>query len=104
MQALILIAGGTGTFLAAIQLDVCVALATAVVTALTTKLQADQAETSLVQYNQALASLKNIEAWWKALSPWEEGPTQEYRFACRSNRKSIRNRDGRLGATNAVSA
>jgi hypothetical protein len=73
MQAFILIAGGTGTFLAAIQRDVWVALATAVVTALTTKLQADQAETSLVQYNQALASLKNIEAWWKALSPWEKG-------------------------------
>jgi len=73
MQVLILIAGGTGTFLAAIHLDVWVALATAVVTALTTKIQMDQAETSLVQYNQALDSLKNIEAWWIALSPWEKG-------------------------------
>ena len=73
MQVLILIAGGAGTLLAAIQLDVWVALATAIVTALTTKVQTDQAETSLVQYNQALASLKNIEAWWKALSSWEKG-------------------------------
>ena len=72
-QLLILIAGGVGTFLAAINLDVWVALATAVVTALTTKLQTDQAETSLTQYNQALASLENIEAWWKALSSWEKG-------------------------------
>ena len=73
MQVLILVAGGAGTFLAAIKLDVWVALATAVATALTAKLQIDQAETSLVQYNQALASLRNIEAWWKALSPWEKG-------------------------------
>jgi len=29
-------------------------------------------ETSLVQYNQALASLRNIETWWKALSGWEK--------------------------------
>jgi len=72
MQILILLTGGVGTFLAAIRQDVWVALATAVVTALTTKLQADQAETSLVQYNQALASLKNIEAWWRALSSWEK--------------------------------
>ena len=49
------------------------ALATAVVTALTTKLQADQVENSLMQYNQALASLRNIEAWWTALSRWEMG-------------------------------
>src|SRR6185295_17505468 len=43
-QVLILVTGGVGTFLAAINLDVWVALATAVVTALTTKIQADQAE------------------------------------------------------------
>jgi hypothetical protein len=76
MQVLILITGGAGTFLAAIRLDVWVALATAVVTALTAKIQTDQAETSLIQYNQALASLKNIEAWWKALSSWEKGRRQ----------------------------
>lgn len=73
MQVLIYIVGGAGTFLAAIKLDIWVALATAVITALTTKLQGDQVETSLVQYNQARASLKNIEAWWKALSSWEKG-------------------------------
>ncbi len=71
MQMLIYIIGGTGTFLAAIRLYVWVALATALVTAVTTKLQADQVENSLVQYNQTLASLRNIDAWWKALSVWE---------------------------------
>jgi hypothetical protein len=72
MQVIIYLIGGIGTFLAAIHLDIWVALATAVVTAFTTKLQADQVERSLVQYNQALASLRNIKAWWTALSPWEK--------------------------------
>jgi hypothetical protein len=73
MQVLIYVAGGTGTLLAAIKFDIWVALATAVVTGLTTKLQVDQVETSLVQYNQTLASLRNIETWWTALSRWEKG-------------------------------
>ncbi len=72
MQVIIYLVGGTGTFLAAIHFDIWVALATAVVTAFTTKLQADQVENSLVQYNQALSSLRNIKAWWAALSPWEK--------------------------------
>jgi SMODS and SLOG-associating 2TM effector domain 1/SLOG in TRPM, prokaryote/Protein of unknown function (DUF4231) len=72
MQLLIYIVGGTGTFLAAIKLDVWVALTTAIVTALATKLQADQVETSLVQYNQALVGLKNIITWWDGLSAWEK--------------------------------
>jgi SMODS and SLOG-associating 2TM effector domain 1/Protein of unknown function (DUF4231) len=73
MQFLIYVAGAAGTLLAAIRLDVWVALATAFVTALTTKLQADQVENSLMQYNQALTSLRNVEAWWTALSRWEKG-------------------------------
>jgi hypothetical protein len=72
MQLLIYVVGGLGTFLAAINRDVWVALTTALVTALSTKLQADQVETSIVQYNQALVSLKNIETWWTALSSWEK--------------------------------
>jgi uncharacterized membrane protein YhiD involved in acid resistance len=72
MQLAILVAGGAGTYLAAIKLNVWVALATAVVTALTTKLQSDQTEMTLVHYNQTLATLQNIDAWWKALSSWEK--------------------------------
>jgi hypothetical protein len=73
MQILIYVAGGTGTLLAAIKKDIWVALATAVVTGLITKLQIDQVETSLVQYNQTLSGLRNIETWWTALSRWEKG-------------------------------
>lgn len=72
VQLCIYVAGGVGTFLAAIHLDIWVALATAVVTAFATKLQVDQVENSLVQYNQTLASLRNIVCWWKALSHWEK--------------------------------
>lgn len=72
MQILIYLAGGGGTFLAAMNRDLWVAVATAFVAAFTTKLQADQVETSLVNYNQTLASLRAIECWWNALSPWEK--------------------------------
>jgi hypothetical protein len=73
LQLAILLAGGAGTFLAAIKLNVWVALATAFAIALTSKLEADQIESSLVQYNQTLATLQNIEGWWKALTLWEKG-------------------------------
>lgn len=73
LQFLIYVAGAAGTLLAAIGLDIWVALATAIVTALTTKLQAEQVEKSLMQYNQSLASLRNVDVWWTALSRWEKG-------------------------------
>jgi hypothetical protein len=78
IQTLVFVAGGAGTLLAAMRFDIWVALATAVVTGLTTKLQIDQIEPALVQYNQTLAGLRNIEMWWTALSRWE-----------RSRRKNI---------------
>jgi hypothetical protein len=71
IQTLVFVAGGAGTLLAAVHFDIWVALATAVVTGLTTKLQIDQIEPALVQYNQTLAGLRNIEMWWTALSRWE---------------------------------
>lgn len=72
-QLAIFVVGGGGTLLAAIHLDVWVAMATAVVSAFATKLQTDQVENSLVQYNQAYAALRSIEIWWTALSRWEKG-------------------------------
>jgi SMODS and SLOG-associating 2TM effector domain 1/SLOG in TRPM, prokaryote/Protein of unknown function (DUF4231) len=71
LEICILLAGGLGTFLAAINMEVWVALTTALATAITTKLQIDQTENSIVQYNIALANLRNVESWWKALSAWE---------------------------------
>ena len=71
-QGWIYVIVGLGTLLAAINSDVWVALTTALAAALTTKLESEQVENSLVQYNQALTSLQNIETWWKSLSPWEK--------------------------------
>jgi len=72
LNSLILIIGGLGTFLAAIKKEVWVAFTTALATAITNKLEIDQTENSLVQYNMALTALQNIESWWKGLSPWEK--------------------------------
>ena len=72
LQLWILIVGGLGTFLAAINLEVWVALTTALATAFTNKLEIDQVENSLVQYNIALANLRNVQTWWKGLTPWEK--------------------------------
>ncbi len=67
-----LLLGGAGTFLAAIRLNVWIALTTAAAIAITTKLETDQVETSLIQYNQSLSSLQSILAWWSALTDWEK--------------------------------
>jgi hypothetical protein len=72
-QVLIYIAGGVGTALAAFNGDVWVALTTAIAATLTTRLETDQVENSLVQYNQTLTGLRNVASWWKALSQWEKG-------------------------------
>jgi hypothetical protein len=71
-QGWIYVIGGLGTLLAAVNIDVWVALTTAVAAALTSRLESEQVENSLVQYNQALTSLQNIETWWKSLTPWEK--------------------------------
>jgi hypothetical protein len=71
LQILILIAGGLGTFLAALNGEVWVALTTSLAAALTNKLEIEQVENSLVQYNMALTNLRNVQTWWKGLSPWE---------------------------------
>jgi hypothetical protein len=72
LQLWILIVGGLGTFLAAIRFEVWVALTTALATAFTNKLEIDQVENSLVQYNVTLTNLRNIQSWWKGLTPWEK--------------------------------
>ena len=72
-QVAIYIAGGVGTALAAFHGDVWVALTTAIAATLTTRLETDQVENSLVQYNQTLTGLRNVASWWKALSQWEKG-------------------------------
>jgi len=71
LQWFIYIAGGVGTFLAAIGLEIWVALTTALGTAFVTYLEYRQTENTLLLYNQVASELRNLKNWWLALSPSE---------------------------------
>ncbi|MDQ4068012.1 MAG: DUF4231 domain-containing protein [Actinomycetota bacterium] len=59
--------GGLGTFLAAIGLELWIAVTTSVVGAMTTYLGFMQVEGTLLHYNQAAGDLETIRRWWTAL-------------------------------------
>jgi SLOG in TRPM, prokaryote/SMODS and SLOG-associating 2TM effector domain 1/IPT/TIG domain/Protein of unknown function (DUF4231) len=69
---LIFIIGGAGTYLAAIDRAVWVAVTTAVVAAIGTYLAYTQTENTLTKYNQAATDLTNVKAWWMALTDAEQ--------------------------------
>jgi hypothetical protein len=62
------IIGGVGTYLAAVNQQVWIALTTAIVAAIGTYLGYRQTENTLTKYNQAATDLSNVKAWWNALS------------------------------------
>jgi hypothetical protein len=64
--------GGLGTLLAAIGLQIWVAVTTAVVGIYTTIVEAWQLETSVMLYNQAASDLTAIRTWWNALPPADQ--------------------------------
>jgi hypothetical protein len=64
--------GGLGSFLAAINLQIWVALTTTIVAAFGTFLGYRQTESTLIKYNQAATDLANVKAWWNALSAEEQ--------------------------------
>ncbi len=68
LQLTIYFFGALGTFLAAIGLELWIALSTAVVAAITAYLQYTQVEYTMIRNNQTLIQLQNIRAWWRALS------------------------------------
>lgn len=76
VQWSIFIIGGLGTFLAAINRQVWIALSTALAAALTTFLSYRQTENTLMKYNQAATDLENVKSWWTAL-PAEEQAKQK---------------------------
>jgi hypothetical protein len=67
LQWLIYILGGVGTFLAAVGLEIWIAVTIALVGALTTFLEFKRVETTLTAYNQAATDLDSIRTWWRAL-------------------------------------
>lgn len=72
LQWLIYIIGGVSTLLAALGLELWIALTTALVTAISTYMEYQQIETTLVKYNQAANDLANVRSWWVALSAAEQ--------------------------------
>jgi hypothetical protein len=71
LQWLIFIAGGIGTFIAALGFELWVALTSTIVSVFTIYLQYNQIENTLIKYNQALTQLNNIKTWWSILSDAE---------------------------------
>jgi hypothetical protein len=64
---LIYILGGVGTFLAAVGLEIWIAVTVAIVGALTGFLELMRLETTRTAYNQAAEDLDSVRAWWHAL-------------------------------------
>lgn len=71
-QWLVLIMGGFGTLLAAFNLDIWIAVTTALITAFTTYIEYSQVESKLIKFNQAATDLANVRGWWMALSSEEQ--------------------------------
>ncbi|MCP5047985.1 MAG: DUF4231 domain-containing protein [bacterium] len=68
----IYIFGGIGTFLAAIGLELWVALTTSLVGVFTTYMEYQQIENNITLYNQSTASLSDIKSSWNVLSESEK--------------------------------
>lgn len=69
LQWSITIIGGVGTFLAAIERQIWVAVSSALSASLISTLEFRRVETNLMSCNQASNDLYSIRAWWRALSP-----------------------------------
>ncbi|MFQ5793679.1 MAG: DUF4231 domain-containing protein [Candidatus Bipolaricaulia bacterium] len=72
LQWLIYISGGVGTLLAALGVELWIALTTALAAAFITYLEYQQIENTLMKYNQVATDLANVQAWWTALLPKEQ--------------------------------
>jgi hypothetical protein len=66
------IIGGIGTYLAAVDMQVWIALTTSTVAAFGAYLGYRQTENTLMKYNQAATDLANVRGWWNALTSEEQ--------------------------------
>ncbi len=63
-----MLSGGVGTFLAAVNFEIWVALTTTLVATFVSFLEYKQIENTLIKYNQTKTELSNIKLWWQSLS------------------------------------
>ncbi|MEI6429824.1 MAG: DUF4231 domain-containing protein [Pseudanabaena sp. ELA607] len=68
LQWSIYVLGGLGTFWAAMQEQIWIAITNAIATAITSYLDFKQLDSTLVCYNQAAFNLENVLCWWYALT------------------------------------
>lgn len=68
LQWSIYVWGGLGTFLAAIQVEIWIAITNAIATAIASFLDFKQLDTTMIAYNQAACNLENLLCWWHALT------------------------------------
>jgi hypothetical protein len=71
-QVAALIAGGLGTLLAAIGLQLWVTVTSALATMFVTYLEYRQTRMTIVHYNQTASNLENVRLWWVSLAPEEQ--------------------------------
>ena len=69
---MIYIFGGIGTLLAAMGLELWIALTSALVAGLGSYLEYQQIENTLLKYNKASSELADVRSWWTALSAAEQ--------------------------------
>ena len=90
LQTWVYLLGGTGTFLAAVQLQSWVAVTTGFTGALINYLEFKRVEATLVGYNQAADALYDIRAWWTSLSTIEQKNPENFALLVKSTEETIR--------------
>jgi TRPM family ion channel/conflict system pore-forming effector with SLATT domain/uncharacterized protein DUF4231 len=78
LQGTVIAASALGTVLAAVGLELWVALTSALVMTLIAWINSQNAENLLTKYNQAITDLEDTRAWWSALSLEEQSSRRNF--------------------------
>ncbi len=89
LQWSIYVWGGIGTFLAAINAQIWIAITNVVAAGISSFLDFKQFDSTLVCYNQAACSLENVLCWWHALADHEKAESENIKKLISSTEKVI---------------
>jgi hypothetical protein len=90
LQWLIYVLGGIGTFLAAIGIEVWIAVSNAISASLLSFLEFKRLDATIVGYNQTATNLENILVWWHGLTPEAKSDPTNMEKLVESSEKVIR--------------
>lgn len=90
----IILFGAIGTALAAFGLEIWIAATTAIVGAITTYLEYNQYENTLIGYNQAARDLESIRMWWRATPALEKEDHSTFERLVENTEKVLANEHG----------